>query len=61
MADSGFIEAVDHNDNKRMVPPHYLDAPFNFKLPPKRRGKADPATVKATEPARPEKKEEAKE
>lgn len=61
MADDGFITAVPPNGGgKRRVPKHYLDEPFNFKLPPSTRKvqePATPATAKVTEPAKPETKE----
>lgn len=61
MADDGFVTAVPPNGGKkRRVPRHYLNAPFNFKLPPsaKRvREPATPATVRVTEPATPENEE----
>lgn len=63
MADDGFVTAAPPNGGeKRRVPKHYLDEPFNFKLPPsarKVREPATPATVKVTEPAKPETPKEA--
>jgi hypothetical protein len=63
MADDGFVTAVPPNGGKkRRVPKHYLDAPFNFKLPPstkKVREPATPAKARVTEPAKPENEEEA--
>lgn len=63
-ANDGFIMAVGPDGKKRRVPPHYLEAPFNFKLPPSKRAK-EPATTTATttvhEPAQPGNKKEASE
>ena len=61
MASDGFVTAVPPGGGKkRRVPLHYLEEPFNFKLPPKTRGRATPAstTTTVTEPARPENTEE---
>jgi hypothetical protein len=63
MADNEFVIAVPPGGGeKRRVPKHYLNAPFNFKLPPSKRQvrePATPATAKVTEPATPENDEEA--
>jgi hypothetical protein len=63
MADDGFITATPPNGGqKRRVPVHYLDEPFNFKLPPSTRQvrePATPATARVTEPAKPETPKEA--
>ena len=64
MADDGFVTAVGPDGEKRRVPKHYLDNPkFGYRLPPSTRVRepATPATVRATEPARPEKKKEVSE
>lgn len=64
MADDGFITATPPNGGKkRRVPLHYLDEPFNFKLPPSKkvREPATPAKARVTEPATPENTEEASE
>jgi hypothetical protein len=62
MADDGFVLAVPPNGGtKRRVPRHYLQAPFNFKLPPSSRKVREPATpakAKVTEPAKPETEED---
>ena len=62
MAADGFITAVPPNGGeKRRVPKHYLDEPFNFKLPPSTRKVREPATpakAKVTEPATPETEED---
>ncbi|WP_285240063.1 hypothetical protein [Pseudarthrobacter sp. MEB009] len=59
----GFVTAVPPNGGeKRRVPIHYLDEPFNYRLPPSQRveepAQATPATARITEPARPEKTKE---
>lgn len=57
MADDGFVTAVGPDKQKRRVPRHYLDHPnFGYKLPPSKqvREPATPATVRVTEPAKPE-------
>ncbi|MEV4991209.1 hypothetical protein [Pseudarthrobacter sp. LMD1-1-1.1] len=63
MAEPKFVTAVPPNGGeKRRVPVHYLDEPFNFKLPPSKRQArepATPATAKVTEPATPENEKEA--
>lgn len=65
MADDQFITAVPPGGGeKRRVPRHYLNEPFNFKLPPSKRQvrePATPATAKVTEPATPENDKEASE
>jgi len=65
MADDGFVTAVPPGGGeKRRVPRHYLNEPFNFKLPPSKRKvwePAAPATATVTEPARPENEQEASE
>ena len=65
MADDGFITArPPGGGTKRRVPKHYLDEPFNYKLPPstkKVREPATPAKARVTEPATPENTEEASE
>lgn len=63
MAKDDFVTAVPPSGGaKRRVPKHYLNEPFNFKLPPSKRQArepATPATAKVTEPATPENDEEA--
>lgn len=54
MADDGFVTAVPPNGGeKRRVPRHYLEPPFDYKLPPSTRAQepATPATTTVTEPA----------
>ena len=62
MAEPKFVTAVPPNGGeKRRVPVHYLDEPFNFKLPPSKRQAREPATpakAKVTEPAKPETEED---
>jgi hypothetical protein len=59
MARDGFVTArPPGGGEKRRVPLHYLEEPFNWKIPASTtRGKATPATstTTVTEPARPEK------
>lgn len=38
MPNDGFVTAVSPGGQKRRVPKHYLDEPFNYKLPPSARG-----------------------
>lgn len=46
MADDGFVTAVDRSGRKRRVPKHFVTNPaMGYKLP---------ATIKATEPAKPD-------
>jgi hypothetical protein len=66
MAEHKFVTAVPPNGGeKRRVPIHYLNEPFNFKLPPsarkgtKVREPATPANATVTEPATPENDKEA--
>lgn len=54
MADDGFVTAVPPNGGeKRRVPRHYLESPFNYKLPPSKRAQepATPANTTVKEPA----------
>jgi hypothetical protein len=51
MADDGFVTArPPGGGEKRRVPAHYLEPPFNYKLPPSTRGTAAPATTETPEP-----------
>lgn len=69
MAEPNFVLAVPPGagaKSKRLVPPHYLDAPFNYKLAPSARKVREPAdtpakTTNVTEPAVPGNKKEASE
>lgn len=57
-SNNGFVIArPPEGGDKRRVPVHYLQEPFNFKLPPSTKAgdKATPATTtRVTEPAKPE-------
>lgn len=56
MANDGFVTAYPPGGGeKRRVPKHYLNAPFNYKLPASARVQepATPANTTVTEPAKP--------
>lgn len=63
MANDGFVTArPPKGGDKRRVPEHYLQEPFNFKLPPSTRkadqaASADAEVVLVEEPATTKKKE----
>lgn len=62
MADDGFVTArPPKGGEKRRVPVHYLQEPFNFKLPPSKKTeeKATPAVTRVQEPAPSDIKKEA--
>lgn len=62
MSSDGFVTArPPKGGEKRRVPVHYLQEPFNFKIPPsaKAEGKAAKPVTRVTEPAKLETKKEA--
>lgn len=64
MADDGFVIARPPGGGaKRRVPKHYLEPPFNFKLPPSTRAE-EPVTRSRVqtvkEPVKPDNKKEAR-
>lgn len=63
MSSDGFVTArPPKGGDKRRVPVHYLQEPFNFKIPPSAKAKdeATPAITRVTEPAPLETKKEAR-